>query len=86
MGDLPVLFWLIYIGLSAVVHIALAVAVYADAGDLYKYRKRKTFLVGAGIWAFAVLLGGVFAAGIYWAVHHSTLDPNRLNQKEQNYE
>lgn len=86
MGDLPALLWIIFAVLSAIVNIAFAIGIYVDAGDLFKYRKQRTFLVGAGVWAFATLLGGVFIAGIYWAIHHSTLNPNKNNQEEQNNE
>ncbi len=54
--------------LTAVVHVCFALAVFNDAGKL----SRPT-LVGPAVWAIATLLGGVIAAGIYWAVNRSML-------------
>ncbi|HEY3897420.1 MAG TPA: hypothetical protein VGM54_02340 [Chthoniobacter sp.] len=66
-----VAFWI----LTAVVNIAFAIAVQADAQMLWNRLRRKPFFVGGGIWALATLLGGVFVAAIYWIIHHSTLRP-----------
>lgn len=66
-------FWLV----TAIVHIAFALAVLADSHLLWKHLRRKTFLVGGGMWALATLLGGVFVAAIYWLIHHSTLRPQQ---------
>lgn len=54
-----------------VLHIFFAVAVFGDAKKL----QRKPIFESPFIWFLATLLGGVFAAGIYWLMHHS-----RLNQ------
>lgn len=54
--------------LTAVVHVCFALAVFNDAGKL----SRPT-LVGPAVWAIATLLGGVVAAGIYWAMNRSML-------------
>ena len=86
MNDLILLFWVVFGTITAIINIAFAIGIYTDADDLLKYTKRRTFLVGKGIWAFAALLGGVFVAGIYWAIHHSILNPNRINPIEQNNE
>ena len=67
MAPLFVIFWIGVAVLSLVVHVAFALAVYNDAG------KHRTLLVGPVIWTLATLLGGVFAAAVYWAMHHSTL-------------
>lgn len=61
--------------LTAIIHIALALAVFSDAEQMYRRHGRKPFLVEGAIWALAVLLGGVVTAGIYWVIHHSTLCP-----------
>lgn len=59
--------------LTAIVHVGFALAVWSDSHLLWKQLRRKTFLVGGGLWALATLLGGVFVAAIYWLIHHSTL-------------
>ena len=57
--------------LKIIVHICLAVAVSDDARNLPD--GRKPIFVGPGIWCLATLLGGVFVAAVYWAMHHSRL-------------
>ena len=56
-----------------VVHICFAVAVFRDAENLESVPARKLWFVNSGIWALATLVGGIFTAGIYWVIHHSTL-------------
>ena len=71
-------FWLFAVWiLTAIVHIGFAFAVLADTLLLWRHLRRKTFLVGGGLWALATLLGGVFIAAIYWLIHHSTLRPQQ---------
>jgi hypothetical protein len=53
---------------TAIVHIAFAISVLADAKQI-----RNTFLVKGYIWALATLLGGEFVVVIYWVIHHSNL-------------
>lgn len=65
------LYWLAII----VVHICFAVAVFRDAENLEQTQKRKLWFVNGGLWALATLVGGIFTAGIYWVIHHSTLRP-----------
>lgn len=55
--------WILWI----IVHIAFSIGVYRDA------QQRRPLLVGAEMWAFATLLGGVLVAVAYWVMHHSTL-------------
>ena len=59
--------------ITAVVHIAFAIALFRDA--TYLRAPRKPIFVGRIIWFLATLVGGVFVAAIYWVMHHS-----RLNQ------
>lgn len=61
--------------LTAVVHLCFACAVWSDAGMMARHHRRGTFLVGGFLWGLATLLGGVFVAGVYWIIHHSTLRP-----------
>ena len=69
--------------LTAIVHIALALGVLTDSYRMLQHRHRGTFLVGGGMWALAVLLGGVVAAGIYWVIHHSTLRRDRPRNPDE---
>lgn len=59
-------FWVLII----IVHIAFAAGVFADASE-----RRGLQFVAPFVWALATLVGGVFVAGVYWAVHCSTLRP-----------
>jgi len=58
--------------INSLVHLVFAGAVARDAGLLHKLG-RKPALVSAHVWAFATLIGGLFAAAIYWFIHHSNL-------------
>jgi len=58
-----------------VVHVALAVAVFRDAEGFEQGHRRRLWLLNSGFWALAALVGGIVAAGIYWAIHHSALRP-----------
>lgn len=79
------IFWIIFYVIIAIVHIAFAVGVYNDAEDLYEKTKRAPFFVNSIIWTLATLIGGVFVAGIYWAIHHSTLNPYKhIEEKQEN--
>lgn len=61
--------------LTALVHIVFAVAIYRDAARLKRSQALVMAGVGPVIWCLATLLGGVVTAGIYWAMHHSRLNP-----------
>ena len=60
--------------LTVLIHIVFAVAVYRDAIRLD--RTRALIIVGPAIWGIATLIGGVITAAIYWAMHHSRLNPD----------
>ncbi len=71
---IPVVYLVIF-GLAAIVHIAFAAGVGADA-NRFRAKQLSTFLVGPGMWAFATLIGGVWIALAYWIIHHSNLRAN----------
>ena len=74
MPQFMVILWLIFFFLvTAIVHLAFAVAVFMDAGNLLRDQGRPTTFVGGIVWALATLMGGAVIATLYWLVHHSTL-------------
>ena len=77
------LFSIVFYFLVALINLMFAIAVYFDAKDLFRKTPEGTFFVGAIIWALATLLGGVFVAGLYWVIHHSTLNPNRNYEEKR---
>ncbi len=56
------------------IKIVFAIAVYRDAVRLDQ--TRTLIIAGPLIWAVATLFGGVVTAAIYWAMHHSRLNPD----------
>jgi hypothetical protein len=58
--------------INGLLHIIFAGAVAKDAGQLAKLNV-KPWLVSGITWAFATLIGGVWIAGLYWVMHHSSL-------------
>lgn len=63
-----IVFWAITI----IVHICFAAAVLHDAKTLPD--GRQPIFVGPVIWFLGTILGGVFVAVAYWAMHHSRLN------------
>ena len=74
LRSVTVLWGIVSAVLIILVHIVFAIAVYRDAIRLD--RTRTLIIVGPGIWGIATLLGGVITAAIYWAMHHSRLNPD----------
>ncbi len=65
-------FWIVaFWVLTIIVHVTFAVAVYRDAK-----RIGTPVFVESIIWMLATLIGGVVTAAIYWALHHSRLNPS----------
>lgn len=60
--------------LAVLVHLMFAIGVAVDAREREQAGQRAA-LAGSVTWFLATLLGGVFVAGIYWVMHHSTLSP-----------
>ena len=58
--------------ISFVPNLLLAMGVYREASRR-QIRGDKVWFVGPGLWSFAVFLGSVMPAAIYWLMHHSTL-------------
>lgn len=70
------LFWSVGVAiLTVLVHIVFAVAIYRDATRLNREQALVIAGVGPAIWCVATLVGGVITAAIYWAMHHSRLNP-----------
>jgi len=62
---------------NAVVHFALATAVWSDSIELEKKGQKLAFF-GPQLWTMTVIISGILAAGFYWIIHHSTI--SRLEQ------
>ena len=74
LGSVTVLWGVVVAVLGILVHIVFAIAVYRDAVRLD--RTRTLIIAGPIIWGIATLFGGVVTAAIYWAMHHSRLNPD----------
>lgn len=71
--------------LTFVVQVVFAAAIFKDASE------RRTsgllvWFVHPFFWAAATLVGSVFVAAIYWAIHYSTLAPPEKPPTRQPYE
>ena len=74
LGSITVIWGVVVAVLGILVNIVFAIAVYRDAVRLD--RIRTLIIVGPVIWGIATLIGGVITAAIYWAMHHSRLNPD----------
>ena len=74
LAPVSVLWGIIAAVLVILVRIVFAIAVYRDAVRLD--RTRTLIITGPVIWGIATLIGGVITAAIYWAMHHSRLNPD----------
>lgn len=68
IGLIPLLLAVI----TLVIHIAFAVGIFKDASGR-KAGGQIVWFVHPIFWAGATLVGSVFVAAIYWAIHYSTL-------------
>ena len=57
--------------ISFIVQIGLAVAIFADASTIGTHRL--PLGIGPWLWAWATLVAGIIAVGIYWLIYHSSL-------------
>lgn len=70
-----IMFWSVAVTtITALIHIAFSFAVLNDANSLKSTNSNKLQFVSPFFWMLAVLFGGVFVAGMYWVIHHSTLN------------
>ena len=74
LSSVTVLWSIVSAVLIILVHIVFAIAVYRDAIRLD--RVRTLIIAGPALWSIATLGGGVVTAAIYWAMHHSRLNPD----------
>ncbi|MYH82598.1 hypothetical protein F4009_08865 [Candidatus Poribacteria bacterium] len=74
LGSVTVFWGIVVAVLGILVNIVFAIAVYRDAVRLD--RTRTLIIAGPAIWGIATLFGGVVTAAIYWAMHHSRLNPD----------
>ncbi len=63
--------------ITAVVNIFFAIAIFHDATERHDHDNYIWF-VHPVVWALATLVGGVFAAAIYWALHYAAFAANFL--------
>ena len=74
LGSVTVFWGVVVAVLGILVNIVFAIAVHRDAARLD--RTRMLIITGPVIWGIATLFGGVVTAAIYWAMHHSRLNPD----------
>lgn len=70
-----IMYWSVIVAtVTTLIHIAFGIAVLNDASNLKSSNSKTLQFVGPFFWMLAVLLGGVLIAGLYWLIHHSTLN------------
>ena len=65
---------------TAAVHVMFAIGVFHSASDIA--RREHLHFAPPFVWGIATLLGGVFAATAYWAMHLSNLARNSTHRSE----
>jgi phosphate/sulfate permease len=73
----PFTFAIIIGALTVIVHVLFAAGVARDAGSIQR-SGLSTEIVSPLVWVLSVLLGGVFAAAVYWLIHHSSLRRGKI--------
>lgn len=69
-------------GVSLLLHVAFAIAVYVDSERLVNDDKVETALVPGPIWAIATLFGGVLVAIGYWVANRSKIANRKEGHKD----
>lgn len=68
-----------------VINVIFTAGVLSD-GERLRKAGRDTVIAPYWAWAMATLIGGVFAAAIYWLLHHSTFVNNDGGEKANEHE
>jgi len=72
MGEVVQWIPIVFAGLSLIVHLILAYAVWVNAAERERDKKPLMYL-GSGSWGLVTLLAGIFGLLSYWLIHHSAL-------------
>lgn len=79
-----IMYWSIVVAtVTAFIHIAFGVAVMNDATNLKSSNPNSLKFVGPFLGMLTVLLGGVLIVGLYWLIHHSSLNNESIHNTSQ---